>query len=1056
MRNISYTIKLLITCFVSLFCIVFNAEAQLAPAGVNNNLRLWLNAEMLNTGSAPANGAGISQWRDISIKSKAVYTLPTKDSYVAAPRYRSEDKTMNFKPSVYFDRVAGNDGFRRYLSSTTGVMSTAAPQAYTFITVSNIDFESVPNTGTSLYPQTIVYFMGFGEAYLSGSNTDANAGLRKERIPAFGLTGGVKNAFNGKGAGRYIVDPYGIGNGTSDTYFDGKKSLFDSRSTTISIHEVKAGEYIQYETNGYVERLDKNSGLTNTQMGYISKNAQMNKGSMLGTGSRPARNMIGAISEVIAYEGILSNDEKVKIYTYLGLKYGVTINNINTINGMELETKHNYVLSGNTGLWLGTSLPLYRKYHHNVAAIVRDDGFYLNQKKACSSHENNFVSIELLKDGLMDNMQAIVWGDNGASGSARVITDKNYCGPNEYDMARLYFIDSQMLPGDKNMRLYASGFSDIFGFQGQGWNTYLLIAKNETDAQNKNWDMVIPGTYINGEHVFNFLLTDEYKTAFFSFGGTRNPAAQCAACTFHGEEKLLIKRSNTNWGGKMNLTGGQTLIKSNIKTENGNFSMSAKFEAEAGTTLSVEPKAVHDEKNPVHLKASGKANAISRITYTLQQPANVEFVIGDIDGNEVVEVCGYCGTDRIRPVSVEKLPLKGFLKHTYNIQNVSRMVGNGTQSAGRGNNRGKVSIRFGVPVEKIVIEYTNASGALRWLDLYPLTFSCPPQPPVPNEAGYALQKRGPADVNICGTVDYSFFIMNSNSGCDPEPVLFKDELPQGMFWVPGSLNITANQLKPGYSLVMKDRTFDLDGLLLPGWGKVTHIKAQAAFEDDAVAGSYYNRSEITYKRKDNGVSEALSSTDAFYVSGNDKRTKTMATGSKTYKSVTTNMTFTPSACFRDNGEVLVDVEINNPNGAISSNTNNILYFETYFNENFSYKAGSLKIGGTLVNDNGPDVYIDNDNGMVSIEGALLNLPANGVRKISYIIKVPQKTDLISDNINGKKEYDDLYIGHTLTCITTDLCLQNAFLKASNEYSLSLCKSPGCIIVNRMLQARLKK
>jgi hypothetical protein len=864
------------------------------------------------------------------------------------------------------------------------------------------------------------------------------------------LTKGIKNAYSGKGMGRYIVDPYGIGNTTLDTYFDGKIPLFDTRSATIAIHEVKAGEYIQYETDGYVERLDGNT-LSQAQLSYISKDAQMNAGSMLGTGSLPARNVLGLISEVIAYEGILSNSEKAKIYTYLGLKYGITINNINAIGGVVLETKHNYVLSDNTGMWMGTTLPLYRKYHHDVAAIVRDDNYMLYQTKARSSHENNFVTIEL-KDHKLENMQYIVWGDNGAGATARAISDKNYCGPNKYGMDRLYFIDSQSIIGDKNIRISTSGFPDIFGFQGQGWDVYLLIAKSETDAQNSNWDMVIPGAYINGEHVFDLLLTDKYKTAFFSFGGTPNSLTRCTGCTSRYEDKLLINRSNTDWS-KVYLKSGQTLTKSNIKTVGGRFSMSVKFEAEQGTTLSVDPKAVHNEKNPVHLQASGKSNGVSRITYSLQQPANVEFVIGDIDRAEIVEVYGYCGSDRIRPVNVDKFPLKDPLKHTYNIQNVSRMAGNGKQSIGRGNEQGKVSIKFTTPVEKVVIEYTSTSGALRWLDLYPLTFSCPVQPPVPNESGYALQKRGPEEANICGTVDYSFFIMNLNSGCAPEPVHFKDELPEGMFWVPGSLNVTADQLKPGYSLVMKDKMLDLDGLLLPGWGKITHIKAQAAFEDDAVAGVYHNQSEIAYKRRDNGLSETLSSIDAYYVSGNDRRTKTEVKGSKTYKSVTTDMTFTPSACFEENREVLVEVKINNPNGVILHDINNKLYFETYFNENFSYKAGSFKIDGVPVNDS--DIQKDDDNGIVSIEGNLLDLPDGSKKTISCIIKVPPRADLVSGDVNGKKEYYDLYIGHTLACITTDICLQNAFLKASDEYKLSLCKSPSYIIVNRMLQPKLK-
>ncbi|MDR1092206.1 MAG: hypothetical protein LBL79_14135 [Prevotella sp.] len=1054
--------KILFLVLLSL-SFVSGLRAQQSPGGVSNGLRLWLRSDALSgkiDSSKPNNGASVTSWKDFSQKSNVTYGLPptggtsgNSDIYFRPPTYKSYDRDMNFLPTVHFERIEGSSGYRQYLSATSGVMVNKSPDTYTIFTVANIKFDLVANTGSARNPETIAYFMGFGGNFINGSNSNGNVGSTSRRAPAVGLTGGRgSNNSSSFGKGRFYS--YDSGNA-----YDGQKDLFTPRSTLVAVHEVTKSQYIQYEADGRKERMDRSSGLSAAQVRAISSDGgiTMNGASMLGAGSRPARNMIGYISEVIVYERVLSENEKQEVYSYLGLKYGITI----SPDGNRFD----YKFSDGTILWPGKTTASYGKYHHNVAAIVRDDTQRLWNDKARSTDESSFVTIELpgapdingTKSMLARDKTAIVWGDDNASLTKRVVPIAR-CAPYAYDIARLWMIDSHMIAGSKELTLKTSGFADMYPFNGAGWDVYLMIAKNETDAKNGKWDRTIPSTYINGEQVFKFLLDDNYPLAYFSFGASPN-AVVCATCTFSGEEKLLIQQNNTSWGSRVKLNGGQSITKTNVKTVKGNFSMDVKFEAAAGTTLSVDAPAVHNANSPVHLKASGTANGKSTITYTFRQPADVEFVIGDIDQMEVVEVYGYCGNDQIRPSRVEKLPLSGRKGHTFDIQNVSKMVGNGKQSPGRGNPQGKVSIQFGVPVGKVVIEYTNTKGALRWLDLYPLTFSCPQQLPPPNEAGYAFAKRGPANVDICETVDYSFTIMNANPGCDPEPVRFKDELPQGMYWVPNSLVVNAGQLDANYTLTMSGRTLDLNGLLLPGSGRETHVRAQAAFTDDAATNTYYyNQGEITYTRKDNKKSETLASTDAYYISGNDKRTKTMVTGTKTYKSITTDMELIPSSCFKEDREAQVKVKVHNPNGQILSDSKKTLYFESYFNDNFSYKAGSLKINGAPVSDTASGVTIGtgDDRGIIALEGvSAFILPAAGDMEISYIITIPPKANLTFDNTSGKIIYDNMVVGHALSAITSDICLQNAFLNALDEYTVTYCSSPESIISNKMVQPRLK-
>ena len=222
-------------------------------------------------------------------------------------------------------------------------------------------------------------------------------------------------------------------------------------------------------------------------------------------------------------------------------------------------------------------------------------------------------------------------------------------------------------------------------------------------------------------------------------------------------------------------------------------------------------------------------------------------------------------------------------------------------------------------------------------------------------------KRGPRELNICETADYTFTILNANADCAPEPVHFTDYLPEGMYWVPGSLVVDSaavDATKPE-PIVMEDRMLGLD-MLVRGAGFPTTFRAQAAFGDNAKAGVYYNGmldpahpvddesyAKITYTRKDgNKPQEDLHSTDAYYNSSSgstDRRTKTVVTGAKTYESITTSMEFKPSACFRQNQEVEVKVKIHNPNNSDIGDASNPLYFETYFNDNCAYMKDSLKI-----------------------------------------------------------------------------------------------------------------
>ena len=101
----------------------------------------------------------------------------------------------------------------------------------------------------------------------------------------------------------------------------------------------------------------------------------------MGAASDWGRNIIGPMSEDIAYERELTPDEKEAIYSYLGLKYAITLDYDNNDPSINFD----YFISDKTKVWMGTTNTNIAIYNKNVAALVRDDDADHNNKQARST-----------------------------------------------------------------------------------------------------------------------------------------------------------------------------------------------------------------------------------------------------------------------------------------------------------------------------------------------------------------------------------------------------------------------------------------------------------------------------------------------------------------------------------------------------------------------------------------------------------------------------------------------------------------------------------------------
>lgn len=105
----------------------------------------------------------------------------------------------------------------------------------------------------------------------------------------------------------------------------------------------------------------------------------------------------GLMPEIIAFNRVLDREERLKVASYLALKYGITLT----------EPGATYLNSRGESIWNGEEMPTY---HHNIAGIGRDDASGWLQKLAGSSNSPQLLSVSVAAEP--ENNQFLLWGDN--------------------------------------------------------------------------------------------------------------------------------------------------------------------------------------------------------------------------------------------------------------------------------------------------------------------------------------------------------------------------------------------------------------------------------------------------------------------------------------------------------------------------------------------------------------------------------------------------------------------------------------------------------------------
>lgn len=230
----------------------------------------------------------------------------------------------------------------------------------------------------------------------------------------------------------------------------------------------------------------------------------------------------GRISEVLVYNGAVSDIEKLRIYSYFGIKYGITLPQDNdndltlneTISGSVAEG--DYVASdGTTIIWDESNSN--STYHNGMAGIGRDDDACLNQKQSTSASEGTILTVGLgsvaadnaANAGLHDNLDFLIWGhDNAATAQASANTSDLPSTVAER-MARVWRVEDTGTVGATEIQFDLTGL----GYGSNADDFRLIISGTSTMADGT---LTAGGTF-NG-NVLSFTGVDLTDGQYFTLG----------------------------------------------------------------------------------------------------------------------------------------------------------------------------------------------------------------------------------------------------------------------------------------------------------------------------------------------------------------------------------------------------------------------------------------------------------------------------------------------------------------------------------------------------------
>ncbi len=311
------------------------------PGGVQSNMQLWLKAE---TGTnTTVDGNDVTSWADQSVNG---YSADADVNTADNPTY--SDNALNFNPGIVFDGTYTDD-----FSDGLHLGSD-----YIYSTNDGVHIFAVVNTaaGGLQYDKVVDFGGTVNDGYGLGWS---NNSTRSTTPSSSGGSTSFINHFTGPAPSLLEFE---IKFNDSQTVFQDGAPIV---TTPITLSQLTASEIAESDHYGTAANGDDTSGPVSIGRKSASQYLDQN------------RVFMGAISEVLMYNDTLTQTEKERIQSYLGLKYGMTL-------------PHDYAASSGT-----TLKDITDGYANEIVGIGRDDCSGFNQKQSKSVEDEGIVILSL-------------------------------------------------------------------------------------------------------------------------------------------------------------------------------------------------------------------------------------------------------------------------------------------------------------------------------------------------------------------------------------------------------------------------------------------------------------------------------------------------------------------------------------------------------------------------------------------------------------------------------------------------------------------------------------
>ena len=455
-----------------------------------------------------------------------------------------------------------------------------------------------------------------------------------------------------------------------------------------------------------------------------------------GAGSLTDSYLSGTLPEVIAYENALTNEERLKINSYLGLKYAITLD----LNKNSNDVNFDYKYSSGASVWNGND-DIHKNYHNNIASVIRDDNSKLYNRQSKSTDLGDVIHMGIGKSlgvngdlgKITKDRSALTWGNNGIPFSVSKFGDNSsICGQMDSRIGGKIWLVSPSGNFDQDVILRAAQGSD-FPYNGPGWQVYLLIANDpaKLDVSRNEWDQIIPMTYIDGGHQVNY----NFKgNTYFTFGA--KAIGSCESCDFKGEKQLEFTKAT--WPTSGDLGPRQFNL-------GDNFNVEVSVSGATNEFRSRYPR--YSSRKSLRERRNGK-NEIKTVIKFYDNDGNNEasatyFDLLDIDRvgykRDDIEVIGYCKGSPVYPTIGYNYNRPE--RSSYVINPNGKAIGKAPRTPYSGNlgytnARAMAYVEFENPVDEIHINYktisTRNTNNTQEIGIGSMNFYCVAPPPPPN------------------------------------------------------------------------------------------------------------------------------------------------------------------------------------------------------------------------------------------------------------------------------------------------------------------------------------